>query len=123
MDSSEARRRTIAALEVPNAQTRAWSPPERDRIEFLNEQRAELLGSLVEPYSVSVTPDSTAMAFGAWEPRPYVMFVVASTSGPDKTLLLLNSEDGQFSLGFVRGNDRIQVLGLASSDALAEWID
>src|SRR4051794_11676207 len=79
MSSVDAKRLVRESLSVPNTDCSAWSPPDRDRNEFLNERRTELVNSLVEPYAVSVTPDRSARTFGEWEDRPYAMFVVAKT--------------------------------------------
>jgi hypothetical protein len=121
METTDAQRLVRESLSIPNEDCSAWSPPDRDRDEFLNERRSELARSLVEPYRVSVTPDQSARTFGAWEARPYTMFIVAK--GEMNSVLLLNSETGCFSLGSVDAAGTVYLLGYSSKDALAEWVD
>src|SRR5262249_25011851 len=99
MDATDAKRLVRESLSISNKDCGAWSPPDRDRDEFLNERRSDLVKSLVEPYRVLVTPDRIARTFGEWEDRPYAMFVVAK--GGKNSVLLINSETGRFSLGSV----------------------
>ena len=77
MDATAAKRLVRESLPIPNEDCCALSPLDRDRYEFLNERRSDLIKSLVDPYRISVTPDASARTFGDWEERPYVMFVVA----------------------------------------------
>lgn len=121
METTDAQRLVRESLSIPNEACGAWSPPDRDRDEFLNEQRSDLVRSLVEPYRVSVTPDRSARTFGEWEDRPYTMFVVAK--GEMNSVLLVNSETGWFSLGSVDAAGTVYLLGYSSNDALAEWVD
>src|SRR5262245_9006290 len=121
MDATDVKRLVRESLSIPNEDCCAWSPPDRDRNEFLDEGRSDLSKWLVEPYQVLVTPDSTARRFGDWEDRPYAMFVVAKTD--KNSVLLLNSETGYFSLGSFDASGGVQILGYSSDDALAEWID
>src|SRR5262245_39333693 len=121
MDTTDAKRLVRESLSIPNEDCGAWSPPDRDRGEFLIERRSNLVKSLVEPYRISVTPDRSAREFGEWEDRPYTMFVVAK--GEENTVLLLNSENGSFSLGSVDAKGTVYLLGFSSNDALAEWVD
>src|SRR5262245_26896150 len=121
METTDAQRLVRESLSIPNEDCGAWSPPDRDRDEFLNERRSDLVRSLVEPYRVSVTPDRSARTFGEWEDRPYTMFVVAK--GEMNSVLLVNSETGCFSLGSVDAAGTAYLLGFSSNDALAEWVD
>jgi hypothetical protein len=121
METTDAKRLVRESLSIPNKDCRAWSPPDRDRDVFLNERRADLVKSLVEPYPVSVTPDPSARTFEEWEDRPYTMFVVAK--GERNSVLLVNSETGWFSLGSVDAAGTVYLLGFSSNDALAEWVD
>jgi hypothetical protein len=121
METTDAKRLVRESLSIPNEDCGAWSPPDRDRDEFLNERRADLVKSLVEPYRVSVTPDPNARTFGEWEDRPYTMFVIAK--GRENYVLLINSETGWFSLGRVDAVGTVYLLGFSSNDALAEWVD
>lgn len=121
METIDAKRLVRESLFISNKDCGAWSPPDRDRDEFLNECRSDLVRSLVEPYRVSVTPDGSARTFGEWEDRPYAMFVVAK--GDRNLVLLINSETGCFSLGSVDASGTVYLLGFSSSDALAEWVD
>ncbi|MGI8981870.1 MAG: hypothetical protein ACR2FY_21780 [Pirellulaceae bacterium] len=120
MDTTDAKRLVQESLAIPNEDCGAWSPPDRERDEFLNERRSDLVKSLVEPYWVSVSPDRSARTFGEWEDRPYTMLVVAKT---ENTVLLLNSENSSFSLGSVDAEGTVYLLGFSSNDALAEWVD
>jgi hypothetical protein len=120
METTDAKRLVCESLSIPNEDCGAWSPPDRDRDEFLDEQRSELIESLVEPFPVSVIPDDIAREFGGWEDRPYTMFVVAKR---ENVVLLLNSEDHLFSLGSIYPTGDVHLLGFWSNDALAEWVD
>jgi hypothetical protein len=121
MDTTDAKRLVRESLSIPNEDCGAWSPPDRDRDEFLNERRSDLVKALVEPLRVSVTPDRSARTFGEWEDRPYAMFVVAKTE--KNTVLLVDSETRCFSLGSVDAAGTVYLLGFSSNDALAEWVD
>jgi hypothetical protein len=121
MDAADATRFVRESLSIPNEDCCAWSPPDEERDAFLNERRSDLINSLVDPYCVMVTPDASARIFGQWEERPYTMFVVAKTD--KNTVLLLNSENGCFSLGSFDAAGVVQILGFSSNDALAEWVD
>jgi hypothetical protein len=121
METTDAKRLVRESLSIPNEDCGAWSPPDTDRDEFLNERRSDLVKSLVEPYRVSVTPDRSARTFGEWEDRPYTMFVVAKDE--KNSVLLINAETGCFSLGSVDAADTVYLLGFSSNDALAEWVD
>jgi hypothetical protein len=121
METTDAKRLVRESLSIPNKDCGAWWPPDRDRDEFLNERRADLVNSLVEPYRVTVTPDRSARTFAGWEDRPYTMFVVAK--GGRNSVLLINSETGCFSLGSVDAAGTVYLLGFSSDDALAEWVD
>lgn len=121
METIDAQWLVRESLSIPNEDCGAWSPPDRDRDEFLNERRSDLVRSLVEPYRVSVTPNRSARTFGEWEDRPYSMFVVAK--GEMNSVLLMNSENGCFSLGSVDAAGTVCLLGYSSNDALAEWVD
>ena len=121
METMDAKRLMRESLSIPKEDCGAWSPPDRDRDEFLNERRSDLVKSLVEPYRVTVTPDRSARDFGEWKDRPYTMFVVAK--GEKNSVLLINSETGWFSLGSVDASGIVYLLGFSSNDALAEWVD
>jgi hypothetical protein len=121
METTDAKRLVRESLSIPNEDCSAWSPPDSDRDEFLNERRSDLIKSLVEPYRATVTPDRGARTFGEWEDRPYTMFVVAK--GEKNSVLLVNSETGYFSLGSVDAAGTVYLLGFSSNDALADWVD
>src|SRR4051812_32465247 len=109
METTDAKRLVRESLSIRNEDCGAWSPPDRDREEFLNERRAHLVQSLVEPYSVTVIPDRSARTFGEWDERPYTMFVVAK--GERNSVLLINAETGCFSLGSVDAKGTVYLLG------------
>lgn len=108
------------ALQLPLEDSSAWSPPGQDRFEYLSKRRDELEQSLIEPFPVDVTPDESARTYGDWEDRPYTFYVVAKSG---RSALFLNPETGMFSLGTSDIDGSCKLLGFASPDLLAEWVD
>jgi hypothetical protein len=112
------------SLNLDYEENGAWCPPGRDPIEFLREKEHELKSSVVEPYKVEIVPDSTTCKFGDWEERPYEMFVLAKLKNKNGyDALLINTETGLFSFGWINENGKVGILGYASDSALAEWVD
>jgi hypothetical protein len=91
---------------------------------FLRENEHELKASVVEPYKVNIVRDSTICKFGDWEERPYETFVLAKLSHKNGyDALLVNTETGLFSLGWINKDGKVGILGHASDSALVEWVD
>lgn len=107
------------SLAIPNRDSSAWSPPHRDRDHYLDGKRAELVASLVEPFSIEMHPGEDAALLGHWEDREYMLFIVAKH---DCDVLLFNPETRLFSLGLFTASGTCVVTGYSSPDALAEWI-
>lgn len=99
----------------------AWSPPEAQRNHFLKENLEELKRCTLDPYPIHISPGASARAFCEWEDRPYRMYVVAKAD--DDHVLFLNTETGLFSLGAIQEDGAGTILGFASEEALAAWVD
>ena len=75
-------------------------------------------------YKVKIVLDSTICKFGDWEERLYEMFVLAKLSHKNGyDALLVNTETGLFSFGWINKDGKVGILGHASDSALAEWVD
>jgi predicted peroxiredoxin len=75
-------------------------------------------------YKVKIVLDSTICKFGDWEERLYEMFVLAKLSHKNGyDALLVNTETGLFSLGWINKDGKVGILGHASDSALVEWVD
>lgn len=123
MNIEDVKKALEESLSIELQSSSAWSPPDTSRTNYLEQRLQELRESMVEPYPIEITPSATACKYGDWEQRPYQMFVVANHDREDMHVLFLNTETELFSLGHIDTAGKADIIGFASKDALAEWID
>ena len=118
MKSDEALRLLDESLSRPSSTPTLGG---EDRDQYLYRQREALRSCVIEPVLIKATASTWAKEQCG---LPDVEFEMLALVHQERNWLLLNPDTKEFFLAYGNhpDNDRIELLGFSSDDALAEWL-